>query len=413
MTDLVLVADDLTGAADSAVPFAASGFTTAIVFDRPRREPADVVALSTNSRDVGLAEAERRIRQGLNAVFGEDGEFRPAWLYKKMDSALRGHPAEELLITMQLSRMTRAVVAPAIPSQGRTTVGAVMYDHGVPLSRTPIGQEHGRDNLVRLFQRKARIPVRVIDLKTIRGDRRGLGNALTLPGSWIAIADAETAEDLVNIAEVGIASGIRLFSGAAGLTGVLGGRLPLDPIYRPPTITRKRAPVLVVAGSRHAVTAEQLDWAEETGAVRVTLEQAHLDDADPDLHGVQQRILGALLAGRSTMVTTVGLETARQPGSTVSERLAAAATSPEIVDLTGAYVLTGGDVAHAVCRRLGVRTIWLRGEVLPAIPWATITAERADGLPVVTKAGSFGERHAIRTAIDVLTSIQDVGSIVS
>jgi uncharacterized protein YgbK (DUF1537 family) len=405
MTDLALIADDLTGAADSAVPFAAAGFTTAIAFDRPRRVAADVVALSTNSRDVGLSEAERRIRQGLTAVFGEDGEFRPAWIYKKMDSALRGHPAEELLITMALSRLTRAVVAPAIPSQGRTTVGGIVYDRGVPLAQTPIGQEHGRQDLVRLFQRRARVPVRVIDLKTVRGDRRGLRNALTIPGSWIAVADAESEDDLIAVAEVGIASGIRLFSGAAGLTGVLGGRLPIEQITRPPLLEPRAAPILIVAGSRHDVTARQLDAAEAEGAVRITLEQSQIDDAEADVAPAIGQVLDGLRAGKTTIVTTAGLAPSARSGALVAERLAAVATAASVIDSIGGLVLTGGDVAHAVCRALGVRTIWLRGEVLPAIPWATVTADRADGLPIVTKAGSFGEDHAILKAARFLDSL--------
>jgi uncharacterized protein YgbK (DUF1537 family) len=222
--DLALIADDLTGAADSGVPFAAAGFTTAIPFDAVRREAADVLCLSTDSRDVPVAEAERRVRRALVTVFGRDGAHRPAWIYKKMDSALRGHPAEELLITMRLAGITRAIVAPAIPSQGRTTVGGIALDHGRPLAQTPIGQEHGRDNLARLFQRSARVPVRLVDLPTVRGTERALRNALSLPGSWIAIADAETDDDLERVARVGIAAGVRLFCGAAGLTGVLARR---------------------------------------------------------------------------------------------------------------------------------------------------------------------------------------------
>ena len=45
-----------------------------------------------------------------------------------------------------------------------------------------------------------------------------------------------------------------------------------------------------------------------------------------------------------------------------------------------------GFAAAAVCRRLGVRTIWLRGEVQRAIPWATVSGADCDGLPIVTKA---------------------------
>jgi uncharacterized protein YgbK (DUF1537 family) len=403
--DLALIADDLTGAADSGVPFASAGFTTAIPFDAVRREAADVLCLSTDSRDVRVAEAERRVRQALVTVFGRGGAHRPAWIYKKMDSALRGHPAEELLITMRLAGITRAVVAPAIPSQGRTTVGGIALDHGRPLAQTPIGQEHGRDNLARLFQRSARVPVRLVDLPNVRGTERVLRDALTLPGSWIAIADAETDDDLERVAQVGIAAGVRLFCGAAGLTGVLARRLPIHQVNRPPAIAVADRPVLVVAGSRHAVTARQIEVAVDRGAAIVRLDQCAIDDDAPDLAGYQRRILASLAAGRPTIVTTVGLGQSRFQGAMVSERLAAAAISPEVMARVGGLVLTGGDVAAAVCRALGVRTIWLRGEVLPAIPWATLEGERVRGFPVVTKAGSFGPPEAIEAAIRFLEGL--------
>ena len=262
MTDLVLIADDLTGAADSAAPFGGAGFTTAIPFDRPRLEVADVLALSTESREVSSTEAERRVHAALTAVFGRDGAHRPAWIYKKMDSALRGHPAEELAVTMGVARIGRVLIAPAIPSQGRTTVGGVQYDHGVRLTEGPIGGEHGRDNLVALFARSSRVVVHSIGLTTVRGATSELRNALGLPGSWIAVADAETNDDLERLAEVGIAAGIRLFSGAAGLSSVLARRMPIHQIHRPPPVRQTGGAVLVVAGSRHEATIRQVELAE-------------------------------------------------------------------------------------------------------------------------------------------------------
>jgi uncharacterized protein YgbK (DUF1537 family) len=85
--------------------------------------------------------------------------------------------------------------------------------------------------------------------------------------------------------------------------------------------------------------------------------------------------------------------------------LAEVAVYPEILTQIGGLVLTGGDVAAAVCRALGVRTIWLRGDVLPAIPWASISGDQMEGLPIVTKAGSFGPPEAIQSAIEFLSRL--------
>jgi uncharacterized protein YgbK (DUF1537 family) len=65
-------------------------------------------------------------------------------------------------------------------------------------------------------------------------------------------------------------------------------------------------------------------------------------------------------------------------------------------------VLTGGDVAAAVCARLGARAIWLRGEVEPAIPWGSLDGGAMPGMPIVTKAGSFGRPGTLLACIRYL-----------
>jgi uncharacterized protein YgbK (DUF1537 family) len=85
--------------------------------------------------------------------------------------------------------------------------------------------------------------------------------------------------------------------------------------------------------------------------------------------------------------------------------LVQAALGADVLHLAGGLVLTGGDVAASACRALGARTLWLRGEVLSAIPWGTLSGEDIDGLPVVTKAGSFGPPEAIHVAIEFVNAL--------
>jgi uncharacterized protein YgbK (DUF1537 family) len=60
-------------------------------------------------------------------------------------------------------------------------------------------------------------------------------------------------------------------------------------------------------------------------------------------------------------------------------------------------VLTGGDVAAAVCGALGARGFELGGEIYAGQPWGRLCGGEMPDLPVVTKAGSFGRDHALRT----------------
>jgi uncharacterized protein YgbK (DUF1537 family) len=75
-----------------------------------------------------------------------------------------------------------------------------------------------------------------------------------------------------------------------------------------------------------------------------------------------------------------------------------------VVDLAGrgairGLVLTGGDVAAGVLTGLGATEISLCGEVEPAIPWGVVRSPLLPGVPVVTKAGSFGTPDALLRAL--------------
>ena len=90
---VVVVADDLTGAADAAIHFIpAAGEMLLLDMERPvpERIPADTsgFALNTASRNLGSREAVRLVTRA--AEFLSSLSLR--LIYKKMDSQLRGRP---------------------------------------------------------------------------------------------------------------------------------------------------------------------------------------------------------------------------------------------------------------------------------------------------------------------------------
>ena len=101
---LLIQADDLTGAADTAVAFAEAGLRTVVVPWREggelgarldavagRHEP-ECLAVDTAGRDLDAGDAARRATEvGRWAAREQVGA-----VYKKVDSVLRGHPGAEL-----------------------------------------------------------------------------------------------------------------------------------------------------------------------------------------------------------------------------------------------------------------------------------------------------------------------------
>jgi uncharacterized protein YgbK (DUF1537 family) len=68
-------------------------------------------------------------------------------------------------------------------------------------------------------------------------------------------------------------------------------------------------------------------------------------------------------------------------------------------ELVGGLLLTGGDTAAATLVALNAASLMLRGEIEPGIPWGVIGRGPFAGLPVVTKAGGFGDGEAIVAAV--------------
>src|SRR5687767_15126123 len=122
MPQLAIVADDLTGAADTGACFASAGLGTVIRLSGTTIPIADVAVISTKSRDLDGSAAAATVRAAVIGLAGAQDKSKPRWIYKKIDSALRGHPRVELLAAMEAIGATRALVAPAFPAEGRTTV---------------------------------------------------------------------------------------------------------------------------------------------------------------------------------------------------------------------------------------------------------------------------------------------------
>ena len=127
---LVIVADDMTGALDTAAPFAARGLhaEVALTVDAV----AQTLAAGPDVLSVNLASREKS-PEYAHRLMGQVTEMMPAdvRLFKKVDSRLKGHVSAELdAISYQ-----RAIVAPAIPAFGRIVRDGHVEGFGVT---TPI-----------------------------------------------------------------------------------------------------------------------------------------------------------------------------------------------------------------------------------------------------------------------------------
>lgn len=398
MVSIAIIADDLTGAADSAAFLAGSGMATLLPMRADGFRPADVITLSTESRDLPAADAARAAAKAVRRMLAWNGG-RPALLYKKLDSGLRGQLAAELTAVMDAAGAGGAVVAPALPSQGRTTVDGRQLVEGIPLEDSAFGGPDRSGNLLEIFAASGHLPVQHVGLAGVRGDATTLSRALR-PEEAITVVDAETEDDLDRIARAALAAGARLLAGSAGLARAVV-RTGAFTACHETTSWRPAGerPVLAIAGTRHESTARQVCVAAAAGLPVFRPHQEDLDNESGDLGWLIAGVARELKAGQDVVVTTEGLAACPRGAAAVAARVASVATAPGVIGHIGGLILTGGDVAAAVCAATDVDAIWLRGEVQPAIPWGTLAGGELDGVPVITKAGSFGDDQTLLRGI--------------
>ena len=189
---IAVIADDLTGAADTGVQLVRAGYRTAVAFRGSPPPPAgdlDAVAVDTDSRSMPGGFAAKRVVEAAHAVRGA------GVVYKKIDSTLRGPVAAELSAALGATGREKAVVAPAFPAAGRTTKNGVQLVRGVPVHetearedpRTPVHEGHVPTLLEEVG------PVASLGVEAL-GDKGAVHRALA--GAGCVVADAEDAGDL-------------------------------------------------------------------------------------------------------------------------------------------------------------------------------------------------------------------------
>lgn len=412
---VAIVADDLTGAADTGAGFRHRGLATTVTWatgDGGRFDPAaldtDVLAIDTGTRAMDRS-AARTVSEGVVAAVRTSGA---RILYKKIDSTFRGHIATEVAAALDRWHPgALAVVAPAFPATGRTTVGGHVLINGSKLAGAyapRLFEEFGIETLHH-------------DLSGVR-DRRVLAARLRMAqarGARVCVCDAETDADLDAIAWAGAQLGPDVvWVGSGGLAAALPVGLSLtgsdlsgesDPADPPCA-----GPVLVAAGSRTEVTRAQVAAVVAAGAVHLPIPAAALTTDAASAHAVGHAYSESVLAqlrqgfdvvvsleppsppqrGRVTPSATMSAGSGGQPDPRLPARLGELLRP--CANLVGGLVATGGDTATAVLRAWGTTALRLVGEVEPGVPLSVSIAPRP--VTVVTKSGGFGTLHTLATA---------------
>ena len=135
---LIVIADDLTGAAEIAGVAWRMGFSVRLDMQSPHQATtADVLVIATDTRQMTPGEASATTDGIIRQLKSRYPSSKDLLYFKKTDSALRGHIVGELLTMMAALGLNKALLLAQNPSKGRVITSGRFLINGVPLDETP------------------------------------------------------------------------------------------------------------------------------------------------------------------------------------------------------------------------------------------------------------------------------------
>ena len=332
MQKILIVADDLTGALDSAVAFAERGIKTVVLrhadaLDAALRGDPAVLAIATGTRELPAAGAERIVEASVTPL--------ARWadiVFKKVDSRLKGHVAAEVKAVARLCGLHRALVAPAIPEFGRIVRDGMLTGHGI-------------DQPIAIAARFTGLPL-----------------PLQIPSVTTSDDFAPLLADLDHT----------LLVGARSLAAALAKSLPRGTHQAVPAAA---APLLIAIGSRDPITLAQV----RAVAGKLPVVEAPNGAIPSELAAAAHAQLIQMTPGDMALDSAAATTRFSYDLAGLTQRMAPAT-----------IFASGGETANGLLGALGVGMLEVTGEFLPGIPVSRF-AHQGRSLTLITKSGGFGQ----------------------
>ena len=352
-THLRLIADDLTGALDSASSFVdlfpalrvgqnAAGDQSLVLNSASREDTSDETRRKTIELAAHLAPAAGRL------------------CFFKIDSLLRGHAAAALDALLSVLSFDQIIMAPAAPTLNRITTNGRQHVrvHGVWVPT-------GEDLLIELEKCG-----RTVGKNSVHD--KGL--------IWFDAAKDEELDDIVSQYTGSVES--VLWVGTAGLASALANKIG----KRAPKTIPVTAPMLGLIGSNHPVMQQQL--------VKVS---------DLRFSSNYQADIAARL--KTTDAVMVSCELPENSTHDAAQRLIESSFSSLVSHIPAptSLFVSGGETLQNLLTPLQVQSLELLGEFESGIPISRIEGGLWDGVTVVSKSGAFGSPDFLLRLVSSLT----------
>ena len=393
MVELMIIADDFTGALDSGVHFAERGIRTRVIVsmedDRSWEEglksgETTVLVVDAETRHASPEQAGRKV----HAIVSDGKKAGIPYIYKKTDSALRGNIGSELEAALRASGEQVLSFVPALPRMNRITKGGKHYIDGVPVSRSVFGKDPfepvTRDDIEEIIGLQSKIPV------TIAEDPEQLSGI----ESGIVAYDARSEADIERIGAKLAASGqSRLLAGCAGFASILPTLLALE--RREPEAAALENRLFVICGSVNPITKKQLDRGEQAGFPRFYMRPEEKLDREFWRSGDGERRVRQITEAGSGKDCVI-LDTNDREGTPDTLEYAGRLGIKQMLDqgLNAVWLVTGGDTLLGFMKEIGQ---WELKPIRQIRPGCVLTKLDYNGREyhMITKSGGFGDENLL------------------
>lgn len=399
MMNCLILADDLSGAADSAVSALHAGLDAEVFLsaDGAQESRVAVVAIDLNSREI---EAERAPAMAFKSL--EKIHPRPDLLfYRKIDSTLRGNVAVELAATRTAAGKRFILFAPAFPANRRTTVGGKILVDGEPVEQTQFWNAKVPRPDFATQMANVGLTMESLPLEKVRRGKQEIHRTiseLVCEGCTAILCDAERDEDLFQIAQAGFELGPQcLFAGSGGLAKQLFKLFPASDLMIP--VPRKLSELILIAvGSFTTNSQTQFSKLRGVAGLRCFL----LGPKELGAPAILQPVLGQVLDSGQDLAVAIEAG-APFPEAAKPSQLLGSLLAP-FLNRVGALVVTGGETCRALLECIGAQKLQLLDELEPGVSLGFVSAPRP--LLVVVKAGGFGGRNTLQDSYRFLKKIR-------
>ena len=422
-----IIADDLTGANDTALQFFLKGSNTEILLgyydELQNHVNVGTWAVSTETRNIEANDAAKFVYQTVLAL---RENLNVEHFYKKIDSTLRGNITYEVFAALEATGKDAAIVAPAYVQEGRITIGGYQMSKGVPIERTdaardpnaPIYDSYIPDILKKPLGENAQDMIGSIELNVIA---KGAGpitqklNELIEAGKKIIVTDCVSTVDFEQIVLAMQKTKYDILPcGSAGLAQALAPVWLGDVKANTTTKTVPKMPKLVLSGSASSLSFLQMqkfedddEFANKSYFISLTLKDIIQGVSESVVKRVSDNLVQDNIVAVHVCNLMEEIKTEEGKNLLIDEGITKEMLSKKITEYLAELaheakelcefilITVGGETSHACCSAIDANYLQVVDAILPAIPLCIDSNAQL----IVTKSGNLGTST---TLIDIM-----------